>query len=251
MKPIAICQHHPAQGPGYLLDFLNQRALPWRLFRLEDGTPTGMQDYSGVVILGSPASVNDGASWIRREALLVQDALERNKPVLGHCFGGQLLAHVLGAPVRRNPVPQIGWGKVQVTQHADAKRWFGPLRELALFHWHFDTFGIPRRATRVLFGHYCLNKGFAYGPHLGLQSHLEVTAESIRDWCALDGHELLDHAGPSVQTEAQIMHRLDERLALLHQLADRVYTRWIQALSPALAATRPQGGPGWGMALSG
>ncbi|KAF0815087.1 hypothetical protein IGB42_00164 [Andreprevotia sp. IGB-42] len=253
MKPVAICRHHPAQGPGYLTEFFDRNHIRWQLFAIDAGDtpPARAGDYSGVVILGSPASANDRLSWMQREMLLIRDAMRLDRPVLGHCFGGQLLAATLGARIRRNTVPHIGWGKVLVTQFDEAAAWFGPQRELELFHWHFDTFEIPRGARRVLFGRYCMNKGFALGKHLGLQSHLEVTRDSIRDWCEADGDELWQHAGPSVQTAAQIFHGIDQRIAQLHALADHVYTRWATGL-PGFAlpqAQRPQGGSSWGQAL--
>ncbi|WP_035051980.1 type 1 glutamine amidotransferase [Andreprevotia chitinilytica] len=253
MKPVAICRHHAAQGPGYLLDFFNNHDIPWRQFAIDAGEmpPVSVRDYSGVVILGSPASVNDHYGWMQREEALLRDALWFDRPILGHCFGGQLLAKTLGSRVRRNTVPHIGWGKVLVTKFDEAAQWFGPQRELELFHWHFDTFEIPRGAKRVLFGTYCMNKAFAYGKHLGLQSHLEVTAQSIRDWCLQDGAELDQYAGPSVQSEGQIFHRIDERITKLHRLADRVYDQWSRALDRPiqLAVRRPHGGPGWGKSL--
>ncbi|WP_083300985.1 type 1 glutamine amidotransferase [Jeongeupia sp. USM3] len=258
MQPVAICRHDAAQGPGHLIDFFDAHAIPWRLFAVDAGEtpPTRAGDYSGVVILGSPASVNDGLSWMRREEALLRDALRLERPILGHCFGGQLLAKTLGARVRRNSVPHIGWGRVLVTRFDEAAEWFGARRELELFHWHFDTFEIPRGAKRVLFGSYCMNKGFAIGPHLGLQSHLEVTADSVRLWCRNDGDEIRRNVSASVQSEAEILTNLDARVTALHRLADRVYGRWAQHLPgwhrivvPVRPHTRPRGGESWGERL--
>ncbi|WP_148714589.1 type 1 glutamine amidotransferase [Chitinolyticbacter meiyuanensis] len=252
MKPVAILRHDPLQGPGYLLDFLVRHGIPHRLFAIDAGDtpPTRASEFSGVVVLGSPASVNDGLLWMRREERLLVDALHLSVPILGHCFGGQMLARALGAEVRRNPVPQIGWGRVFVTQFDESRRWFGPRRELQLFHWHYETFAIPRGARRVLFGSYCMNKGFAYGPHLGVQSHLEVTEATVRSWCAQGVSEIADHAGPAVQDAADLLADLPAKVAALHCIADQVYGQWASRLArPVLL--RPHGGEGWGRALNG
>ncbi|MEN9657288.1 MAG: hypothetical protein RL571_753 [Pseudomonadota bacterium] len=257
VKPIAICRHEATQGPGYLQSFLDKHGVPYRVFAIDAGDtpPRCAAEFSGVVILGSNAGVNDGLAWIKREEALLKDALRLERPILGHCFGGQLLSKSLGGEVRRNSVPQIGWGKVLVTKFDEARHWLGDKRELDLFHWHFDTFEVPRGAKRMLFGYYCMNKGFALGPHLGLQSHLEVTAQSIRQWCAEDRQVLQQwQAQSSVQSEAQILHRLDEKVAVLHQVADHVYRQWLGGVSGALHAhlartQRPNGGAGWLEAL--
>lgn len=119
--------------------------------------------------LGSNCSVNDPLPWIERERQLVRDALLRDIPVLGHCFGGQLLAIALGGVVSRNAAPCIGWAKLQVTP--DSRRWFGGAADVTAFNWHYETFSIPPGAQRTLFGTHCLNKGFAMGKHLAFYSH--------------------------------------------------------------------------------
>lgn len=259
MKPIAICRHEASQGPGYLQTFLDRHEVPYRIFAIDQGDtpPNRASEFSGVAILGSNASANDSFSWIRREDALLQDALLRERPILGHCFGGQMLARALGAKVRRNSVPQIGWGKVLVTLFPEARDWMGLKRELNVFHWHFDTFEIPRGAKRVLFGTYCMNKAFCYGPHIGFQSHLEVTAASITAWCTEGREQLLQHQHfASVQSEAQILHDIDTRVSQLHELADFSYWQWLRKCSdralpiqPITTSHRPHGGHGWGELL--
>src|SRR5207237_7705290 len=49
-------------------------------------------DYDAVIITGSPQSVTDPSEWMRRAAAWARDAGERGTPVLGVCFGHQLLA---------------------------------------------------------------------------------------------------------------------------------------------------------------
>lgn len=57
----------------------------------------------GVVVTGSAAMVNDREAWIERTAGWLRDAVEAGVPVLGICFGHQLLAHALGGRVGPNP----------------------------------------------------------------------------------------------------------------------------------------------------
>ncbi|MBC8056037.1 MAG: type 1 glutamine amidotransferase [Rhizobiales bacterium] len=230
MKPVAIFQHDKIQRPGYLLSFLQQRGIPTRIIAPMEGDPIphSAESFSGLIFLGSNGSVNDPLPWIARERLLMQDAVSRDVPILGHCFGGQLLSTALGGRVTRNATPCIGWSKLRVTP--DSRHWFGGATEVNAFNWHYETFSIPPGAKRTLFGTHCLNKGFSMGKHLAFQCHLEVTEEIVRDWCA-EGHlELETNPGAAVQAESQILFGLPQRVASLHKVAHSVYVQWMAGL---------------------
>lgn len=236
MHKIAILQHETTQGPGLLQRFLDEHALPYALIAPPlEGAPTRVGGYSAVVVLGSNHSANERLPWIQQELALLQEAVARQVPVLGHCFGAQMLARAMGAPVWRNPCAHIGWSRVGVTPAAQQLMQLEP--QALLFHWHYDSFGIPRGAQRSMYSRHCLNKGFVRGPHWGFQGHLEVTPDSVRAWCAEGRHELRQAGGPAVQTEAQILQALQRHAPKLRHTAERVYGAWLrQWAQPALPA---------------
>jgi GMP synthase-like glutamine amidotransferase len=114
MLPVAIFRHAVVEGPGYLADFLDERAIPWQLIAIDanDAVPPSVSTYSGLVFMGGPMSVNDDLPWIAGELDLIRDAVAQGVPVLGHCLGGQLISKALGGVVSKNPVKEIGWGRV-------------------------------------------------------------------------------------------------------------------------------------------
>ncbi len=226
MKPVAIFQHDPLQRPGYLLQFLDEIGIPSRVIRVHQGddVPRSARFFSGVVFLGSDASVNDRLPWIEREQRLVGDALACDVPVLGHCFGAQLLARALGATVQKSPWPNIGWARLRTTPAS--RGLFAEASQVLAFNWHYDTFAIPSGASRILFGEHCLNKGFVDGRNLAFQSHFEVTEEIVRGWCAAHRDELLRAAGPAVQSESDILSDMPEKLAAVHKAARFAYAAW-------------------------
>lgn len=240
MRPVLILQHEPTQGPGYLLQCLREHGLDVELLRpdLGDRPPAYAADFSGLVVLGSDHSVQDRLPWIARERLLLADALRLERPVLGHCFGAQQLARTLGAAVQRNPRPDIGWRELWITP--SARHLFDGQERLLSFNWHHDSFQMPPGATRTLFGVHGLNKGFALGPHLGLQSHLEITDPGLRAWCAQGRSELAQCHGPTVQTEQEILADLPQRLARLRTAARAVYHHWIGHLDRRPVLARPR-----------
>ncbi len=113
MKPIAIFRHLPIEGPGYFATFLDNNHIPWRLIKIDAGEPVPdhIHEFSGLVFMGGPMSVNDDLPWIEQELSLIRQATAHNVHVFGHCLGGQLMAKALGGKVSASPVKEMGWGK--------------------------------------------------------------------------------------------------------------------------------------------
>jgi GMP synthase (glutamine-hydrolysing) len=60
-------------------------------------------DFAGVVLTGSSAMVTDREAWSERTAAWLPGVVEAGTPLLGICYGHQLLAHAMGGRVGRNP----------------------------------------------------------------------------------------------------------------------------------------------------
>lgn len=234
MKPVAIFRHFRIEGPGYFATSLEQRSIPWRLIAVDAGEepPREARAFSGLAFMGGPMSVNDPLPWIARSLELIRDAVRSGVPVIGHCLGAQLMARAFGGRVEPAPVKEIGWGEVRVANNALAREWFGELQAFESFHWHGETFSIPPGATRLLTNPRCANQAFALGRHFGMQCHVEMTPELVRDWCEAGGAEIAaGAASPGVQQPAEILRDLERRVAALHEVADVIYERWCEGLS--------------------
>ena len=98
-----------------------------------------------------------------------------------------------------------------------------------VFHWHGETFSISEGATRILQSDHCANQAFVYDDrHLAMQCHVEMTPDLIATWCTHGADEIAASSGPAVQDAAAMQANVAERTQRLHQLADRVYSRWIR-----------------------
>jgi len=233
-KEIVIVRHVSTEGPGYLAGFLDRHGLRHRTVRIDahDPLPESIADLAGLVFMGGPMSVNDPLPWIPKALNLIREAVAADVPVLGHCLGGQLLAKALGGRVRPHRVKEIGWLRVSAVDSPRARDWLNGLPpQLEVFHWHGETFEIPDGATHLLRSRHCRNQAYAFGKHLGLQCHIEMTPEMVRTW-ARAGEKEIAAAGPSdtVQTRAQMLVSLARRTQNLHRVADSFYSRWIQGL---------------------
>jgi GMP synthase-like glutamine amidotransferase len=233
MKPVVIFRHAASEGPGYFATYLDRRSVPWRVIRVDEGEPIpeSPHEASGLAFMGGPMSVNDDLPWIAPTLGLIRAAVDAGIPVLGHCLGGQLIAKALGGMVTRNPVKEIGWGKVDVLENG--AEWFGSGGSFTSFHWHGETFSIPQGAMRILSSLHCANQAFVLGPHLAMQCHVEMTPELIRAWCRNWEKEVesLARRQPSVQTPAEMTEAIEEKAKTLNSVADRVYDRWLRGLS--------------------
>lgn len=233
MEPIAIFRHAAIEGPGLLAEFLDEQSIPWQLICIDAGeaVPISASAFSGLVLMGGPMSVNDELPWISPVLELIREAVALDIPVLGHCLGGQLMSKALGGRVTRNPVKEIGWGRVAVGDREIASDWLGDCHEFEAFHWHGETFSLPPGAELLLSSKHCAHQGFVSGKHLGLQCHVEMTEAMIRDWCEVGADEIAScPVGSAVQKPAQIQAEMNARLPQLHAVARRIYARWVKGV---------------------
>lgn len=88
------------------------------------------RDVAGAVITGSSAMVTDRADWSERTADWLREAVQLEVPVLGICYGHQLLAHALGGLVEFNPRGRhIGTVDVSLRDEARSDRLFKAFSE--------------------------------------------------------------------------------------------------------------------------
>ncbi|MFI5281860.1 MAG: type 1 glutamine amidotransferase [Candidatus Dormibacterales bacterium] len=179
-----ILQHEEPTPPGYLLEWLEEQHADAVVHRIDllDWTHDP-REFDFIASLGSEfAAFDDSKSFIPREADLLRAATKADVPVLGLCFGGQLLARVLGGKSFRSEHSEIGWLPVR-TEDPDL------VSEGPWFNWHFDTFTLPPGA-KLIAATALAPQAYVVGRNLGLQFHPEVTPEIMDSWVKSYRHEL-------------------------------------------------------------
>ncbi|HWT92616.1 MAG TPA: type 1 glutamine amidotransferase [Solirubrobacteraceae bacterium] len=196
-----VLQHAPTGPPGLLGEWLAERGIPMDVRRLSDGPggdpvdgPTAddvdVRDYAMVALLGSRFSpVSDAHEpAVQTSRRLVADAVEHDVPVLGLCYGGQMLASVLGGEVERSPRAELGWTSFD----SDDPALVPPSPWLA---WHWYRFTVPPGATEIARNDVG-PQAFRHGRHLGVQFHPESTIEIVRGWAEKDAPRLAAEGVP-------------------------------------------------------
>jgi GMP synthase-like glutamine amidotransferase len=183
--PGLVLQHGDSGPPGILGEWLEARGLEHQVHRTwRDPLPATPGDYGWIATLGSEHT--PGASgappWVEAEIAFLRRGLDLGVPVLGLCFGGQVLAVAAGGSVGPSVPPEIGWMRVDTSAPALVPP--GPW-----LHYHYDLLRPPFDADVIAWSP-AGPAAFVLGPSLGLQFHPESTSEIAAEWARQDSERL-------------------------------------------------------------
>ena len=138
--------------------------------------PKSLNECHGYIITGSKLSVYDNVRWIKELEEFVTDLFLNKRPLLGVCFGHQLIAKALGGEVKK---ADIGWVLgVQSYEFKTNYPWLEYMNEdVQLIHSHQDqVMRLPERATLVASNKHVPNSMYYIEDHvMCMQGHPEFT----------------------------------------------------------------------------
>jgi GMP synthase-like glutamine amidotransferase len=221
---LLVIQHDHVSPPGPVAERFTERGYDVELHEVvgeeshhSPGVPAGFPDftdYDAVVTMGAPWSTYDHeliGSWVLPELRALQEADAAGVPVLGICFGGQLLAAAHGGGVEPCASPEVGWSLVDSDEDdvVPGGRWF---------QWHCDTWRTPPEAREVARND-AASQAFVLRRNLAVQFHPELTSTMLAGWLSnggdrkavafgLDPHQLLASARAWDEEGRRRAHRL-------------------------------------------
>lgn len=229
MKFICI-QHVPFEPPGNLTRWAARRGDTLSVLQIfSDRHIPSLNEFDGLFILGGPMSVNDEdrLPWLRDEKSLVRAAIQTDKPVLGICLGGQMIADVLGGGVKPMGYREIGF--FPVLRSKDSDKYMHALPESFIaFHWHGERFSIPAGATHLAGSQACDNQAFAYGSALALQFHLEMAPDYLPTMVKHCPEEIAE-GGTYVQSAGEMQRHSKDLGDQPYHLLVKLLDNWLQA----------------------
>ncbi len=156
----AFAARHPTEVQKFRT-LLAPVASDWNFsdFTVNAGVfPEDITGFDGVMISGSPASVNDPDAWVARLKETIRAAVAADVPVFGACFGHQAVASALGGTVGKNPQ---GWvlGRVETGNHAPAPWMQGAAPAMALHAAHTEQVTALPPGARALAGNASVPNG--------------------------------------------------------------------------------------------
>lgn len=242
---VLVFQHVPYEPLGTLDPLLKATGCRLRYvnFSREPRHRPDVAKYEALIVLGGPMNADqiDTFPHLQLEVELVREALAADVSVLGICLGAQLLAKAIGGSVRRNPVREIGWYEVELTD-AGARdpvlASFTARQEV--FQWHEDGIELPRESVLLASSPASEVQAFRYGNSAyGFQFHLEASASLIERWLAVPDHaSVLDEEHPRIDPNA-IRARTPESIAALEELSRATFSRWIEQFCEPAPRRRP------------
>jgi len=200
--------HVPFEGPGVMAEWIEKQGHQLHYTRFyEDQKLPEASGIDMLIIMGGPMDVFDYHihPWMGDEIEWVKEFIQSGKPILGICLGAQILAAALGEEVYPGPHREIGWYNLQFLPSLGDYKIFDALPTTRkVFHWHGDTFNIPKGATKIASSQAFPHQGFIYDQQvIALQFHLEVTPDSVQALVDNCRDELLE--GPHIQSEKDIL----------------------------------------------
>ncbi|UZJ42954.1 hypothetical protein OOT55_09845 [Marinimicrobium sp. C6131] len=190
---------------GRMFEALFERQqLDWEMdtFRVIEGDyPPDMNRYDAYLITGSQYDAFSDDPWVRRLREYVQALFQTGKPMVGICFGHQLLAHALGGEAGR---ASGGWGLGVMTYPLLTRPPFVDDAEpVSLIISHRDQVTrLPPDAERLLSNEFCPNAAFYIpGRVLAIQGHPEFSVDYAQALLQYRKHELNpDHLARVIQS---------------------------------------------------
>jgi GMP synthase-like glutamine amidotransferase len=180
-----------SEGPGILGNILKENGYA---VTYQNAYQKGLQilpeshlNFDLIVLMGGPQSVADPqmAEFFKPYFSLVENCISMgHSRMIGVCLGSQIIAQVLGSPVRQGELgAEVGFSECKIVDK-NAKV-FKSLKDDSVlgFHLHEDTYDIPKSCTHLLSTKIYPSQMFSYDDRIyGIQTHLEPSSEMIHVW---------------------------------------------------------------------
>ncbi|HSZ58138.1 MAG TPA: type 1 glutamine amidotransferase [Tepidisphaeraceae bacterium] len=265
MSRVVILQHVPHEAPGRIVPVLGDYGIRLDIRKLWQGdeVPSDLDEIRALIVLGGPMGVADIGKeqypFLAREVELLKRAIHIDRATLGICLGAQLLAFAAGAKVHPNskpgakpddppvPAPELGWLPVTYPFPGGTEPIvMGTHDGMMVFHWHFDTFELPRLPTPanappppappppsgnalLSSSRACKNQAFRFKNRLfGFQWHMELTPQDINAIVKAGQEDLRRVLGPD--GESKIWQDTEKYYRDYARLGDRILENFVQFL---------------------
>jgi GMP synthase-like glutamine amidotransferase len=224
---VCVIQHVYYESPGLVQNWLDESGYFYKVFEPDMGNPfPKCEDFDALIIMGGPMSVGDENTypWLIHEKAFIKEFIQAGKRVLGICLGSQLLSEALGAQVKRNHKPEIGWFPVSVDRSKLPVKYQEVFPEnFTTFHWHSDTFEIPEGAVSFASSDVTANQGYIYKRVAAFQFHMEVTPWMLKQLIEKHGSDL-DTDFESIQSREEILRgesEIKNNKVILYKFLDK------------------------------
>ncbi len=188
----------------------------------EDDLPKNLTGFDKIIISGSKTSVLEVAPWIQHLEDWIKKALNARKPLLGVCYGHQILVRTLvGAKgVRKSSNPEFGWNKIQILTPSPLLQ--GLSQNFHVFSAHFDEVAcLPERSKHLARSERCEIQAFELldAPAYGIQFHPETELS--------DGTKVLEERGKTGEPKT-LLHPKDGQKLFSPHVGETLFSNFLK-----------------------
>lgn len=193
--------HESFEVPGAYLTWAQERGHQISMTKVyeRETLPEDASKIDFLIIMGGPQSPDQDKDKFpyyhpNAEIALIQDAIKRDRLIVGVCLGAQLLSHAYGGHYEHSPHREIGVYPITLTVNGETDphvQGFGSSLEVG--HWHGDMPGLTDEAVVLAESQGCPRQIIRFSPkHYAFQAHLEFDRQAIEALIAADGEEELE-----------------------------------------------------------
>lgn len=215
--PVGLFGEYLQRRHGAVLEVIGPEAAPER---------PGGEDL--LVLLGSPNGVYENLPWMIRQRALAQQSIAAGRPVVGICFGAQLIADAIGGTVAPLGRQFAGW--IANDDVVDPV-WRGPWARS-----HGDNFTLPAEAE-VLARDQGTIQAFQYRGAVGVQFHPEADEANLVAWARARPEYLAENGLTLERLVADTRANVIGRAAAREALFDEMLRRSLSLAAPQIALT--------------
>ncbi|MGH2589304.1 MAG: type 1 glutamine amidotransferase [Actinomycetota bacterium] len=233
MKPVLFARCDAFETFGIARDAVEEAGAEVRVWDAIDaasGRPE-LGEVGGVVLFGSSYNVEhaDEQPFIKELRELTREALDRGIPLLGVCFGAQVLAWALDAEVVKAPVREVGFEPLHPTPAAVDDPLLSHYEDGDMvFQWHMDTFELPAGAALLATGDKVPNQAYRVNERTwGVQYHFEIDRPEIEMWLAAFAKQA-DLASTWGKSNDQVREEADHHLAEHERKGRETFRRFVR-----------------------
>lgn len=197
---VLVVQNYDGAGLGQIEPALKEAgyAIDLRLPYSGDALPADDTDHKALIVLGGEQNALADAEFAYFPHLLdlIRGFGDRDKAVLGICLGSQLVARAYGGDNILDRPMEFGWQEVRLTEEGLNDPVLSTAgRAFPIFHWHRDTFTLPKGAVHMAQSDMTQNQAYRIGRAVyGTQFHFEADTALVKQWNAQLAHEIEDFA---------------------------------------------------------
>ena len=228
MKNVLVFRHDSHETLGTLEPFLKSCELKIQYCDLfsSNPVPKDPQPYQLIISMGGPMNADETERYpfLAKERAFLKIAIDQNKSVVGICLGSQIIARALEARVYRGSEKEIGWHSITLSKSGITDPIFSIFdgAKPDVFHWHGDTFDLPKGAVHLASSNLYQNQAFRYKQNVyAMQFHVEITPEMVSQW-ADENKKELEAVKPACSTES-LKQETKKYMDSLERITDKMY----------------------------